>query len=223
MHLKVAILTANMGSFDPPSVIVDQNLPSNVDLSIIRFNDKNFPLRNKAMTPRLQARIPKMFGWEMAPGFDYYIWVDGSFSILNKDTVTWYLFQCQDHDIVMFEHPDRKNIKSEAEFIRNKIAEGNQYLKSRYENELIDEQLSATVGQPGYVDDLLIATCSFIYKNNVISKHLLERWWVHTSRYHIVDQLSIPYLVKTSHCEYKILKDDIYHIPYLTYTRNQKR
>jgi len=223
MHLKVSILTANMGSFDPPSTIVDQDLPEDVELSIFRFNDDNFPLRKCAMTPRLQARIPKMFGWEMALGFDYYIWIDGSFSILNKDTVAWYLKQCKDFDIVMFEHPNRKTIKWEAEFIRKKIMDGNEYLTSRYENELIDEQLAATVKQPGYTDDLLIATCSFIYKNNVLPRYLLERWWVHTSRYHIVDQLSIPYLLKTSDCKYKILKDDIYHIPYLTYTRNQKR
>ena len=215
--MSVAIVTANMGSFDPPSTIVDQCFCN----TVFRFNDANFPLRSKSMTPRLQARIPKMFGWEMAPGFDYYIWIDGSFSILNNKTVEWYLGKVSGYDIVFFRHPDRGNIKSEAEFIRHKIERGNEYLASRYTNELIDEQLKACLVDD-YIDDLLIATCSFIYKDCKKTRGLLEKWWVHTSRYHVVDQLSIPYLLKTSDCKYKVLDDDIYNIPYLTYTRNKK-
>ena len=220
MHINVAIVTANMGSFDPPSIICDQVLPPDVGLSIFRFDDENFKPRTKSMTSRLQARIPKMFGWEMAPGFDYYIWVDGSFSILNPNTVAWYLDKINSYDAVFFSHPDRHTIKEEAEFIRKKIKDGNAYLVSRYENELIDEQLNACFSDPRFKDNNLFATCSFMYKNNREMVSMLKEWWIHTSRYHVVDQLSIPYIA--SFYNVNILKDDIYHIPYLTYTRNKK-
>jgi hypothetical protein len=221
--MKVAIITANLGNFDPPSEIVEQNLPNGVELSVFKFTDENFPPRRKAMSSRLQARIPKMFGWEMAPGFDYYIWIDGSFSILNKETISWYLKQCDSYDGVMFEHPDRKSIRSEAEYVRKRITDGNEYLMSRYNGELIDDQIKATISDPTYPDDLLIATCSFIYKDSQMMRNMLKEWWVHTSRYHIIDQLSIPYIIYNSDCMIKILKEDIYHIPYLTYTRNKKK
>lgn len=218
--MKIAIITANLGKFDPTSYIVPQTQMFDTTIDIHRFDDNNFPPRIKAMTPRLQARIPKMFGYDMVPGYDYYIWLDSSFSILNEETVQWYLSKISSKEIVFFKHPTRDNIKSEAEFIRKKIEDGNEYLTSRYWGELIDEQLAACLID-GYIDDTLLATCSFIYKNCDSVKALLKDWWVHTSRYHIVDQLSIPFLLKTSHCKFVILDEDIYHIPYLTYTRNQ--
>jgi hypothetical protein len=218
--MKIAIITANLGHFDPPSYIVPQIPIENVEIDIHRFDDNNFPPRIKAMTPRLQARIPKMFGYDMVPGYDYYIWLDGSFSILNEQTIQWYLSIIASKDIVFFKHPTRNNIKSEADFIRKKIEDKNEYLTSRYWGELIDDQLAAC-NKPGYEDDLLLATCSFIYKNCDSVKILLKEWWIHTSRYHIVDQLSIPFLLKTSNCKFMVIDEDIYHIPYVTYTRNQ--
>jgi hypothetical protein len=224
--MNISVITANLGSFDPENIIVDQKLSDNFKLNICKLNDNNFPLRTKAMTHRLQARIPKMFGWQFVENSDCYIWLDGSFSIMNENTVNWYLEQLDNNDILFFKHPDRHSIKQEAEFLKQKIKQGNKYLINRYEGELIEEQLKACSKDKydnDYVDDLLIATCSFIYRNKDNIKELLEKWWVHTSRYHIIDQLSISYLLKNSNCRYKILNDDIYHIPYLTYTRNKVR
>jgi hypothetical protein len=220
--VKIAIITANLGKFDPIVSPVKQKVSEDIEYKIFNINDTNFLPRTKSMTSRLQARIPKMFGWQFAPDYDYYIWVDASFTISHKYFITHMLDKCNGYDIALFKHPDRNTITEEANFIKKRINEGCKYLISRYENELVDEQLEACLSDKEFKDDQLFATCSFIYKNNDNVKNLLEKWWVHTSRYHVVDQLSIPYLAKKSSCKVNIIRDNIYKIPYLTYIRNRK-
>ena len=71
MSNKIAIITANMGNFDKNIDPVEQS----VKADFFRFIDSNFPPRYQAMTSRFQARIPKMFGWQMNPGYDFYIYI----------------------------------------------------------------------------------------------------------------------------------------------------
>jgi hypothetical protein len=64
-------------------------------LTFHRFTDANFPPRPLAMTSRLQAGIPKMFGWQLRPGHDVYIWIDASRGLLRDDSVAWFLEQLE--------------------------------------------------------------------------------------------------------------------------------
>lgn len=220
--MKVAIISANLGNFDPPSTYVEQKLSEDVELSIIQYNDKNFLPRTKAMTPRLQARIPKMFGWEMAPGFEYYIWLDASLSILHKDSVMWFLDKCLGYHMALFKHPDRNSIFEEYSYIKKRVEDKSKYLTSRYEGELLEEQLRAVSVDEEFVDDTLYATTAFVYKNNGRVRQALTDWWVHTSRYHIVDQLALPFVVYMNECRINKIEENLYKIPYITYTRNWK-
>ena len=72
--MKIAVITANLGNFDPNVDYAEQSLA----YDFYKFTDENFPPRFNSMTPRLQARIVKMFGWQMVPPHDLYIWVDSS-------------------------------------------------------------------------------------------------------------------------------------------------
>lgn len=228
--MKVSVISANLGSFDVPVPMVVQNGDDGVLEH--RFTDQNFPPRHCTMTPRLQARIPKMFGWQMEPIASYkpdiIIWHDASMALLHPDSVSWLVSRVENADIAFFRHPFRHSIKEEADYIRERIKNGDTYLKSRYENELLDEQVRACLDDipaPIYQDDTLYATTVFVYRNIPAVHELLEKWWVHTSRYHAVDQLAIPYLVKKAQMKNNLkvyeIQDNLYKTQYLTHTRNR--
>ncbi len=215
---RIAIISANMGNFDP----VVEPVAQSVQVDYYRFTDENFPRRFCAMTPRMQARIPKCFGWQMVPGYDYYLWIDSSLSIINSETVVWFLDKCKDVDAVFFRHPDRNNIREEADFIEKKIQSGNRYLSPRYTNESSREELSEIFSDPGFEDNLLIASGAFIYKLNDKTIAMMKEWWYHISRYHIVDQLGLPYAIYKAGCSINIIEEHYMYNPYIAYTRNKK-
>lgn len=213
--MKICLLTANMGEIDKKPLHCEQSIP----VDMYDFNDENFPLRYNSFTSRMQARIPKMFSWQLLPDYDYYIWVDSSLTIKNKDTVKWFLEQLGDADIAVFKHPDRQTIRQECDFVKQKIAEKNYYLFPRYANEFLEEQMNALVD---YDDNFLIASSAFIYKNSPKIQAMFKEWWYHTSRYTTQEQLSLPYVLTKSGCKFNIIDKHYMKTPYLTYTGHKK-
>jgi hypothetical protein len=216
--MKLAIISANLGNFEPEVEWVKQIIPG-VEITVKRFTDESFSPRIN-MSPRLQARIPKMFGWEMVPGFDCYLWVDSSRGLLRPDAAEWFYKQAEGVDLVLFKHPHRNTIKEEAEFIRermDKTKHKRDYLRVRYTGELIDEQLEAI--DKDYIDNCLYASTAFFYWDTPKVREMLSDWWFHTSRYHAVDQLALPYLVWKHKCSVKVLKEDVYNCEYIPVVR----
>ena len=214
--MKIALISANLGGFEQKIV---ENVPQSVKIDQFRFTDENFPPRFNSMTSRLQARIPKMWGWKMVPGYNYYIWVDSSCSLSHQDSVKWLLDQCKNTDLAVFKHPNRNSIQEEADYLKQRLAMKCPYITPRYENEMIDEQLAAIKEDGDYVDDKLYASTAFIYKNSGRVHGLLSHWWTHTSLYHSIDQLSFPYVIWKSKCSVKVIQESYLKVPYLKYTR----
>lgn len=206
---KIAIVTANFGKFDKEIDPVQQGLQSN----FYRFTEENFPLRSKAMSPRLQARIPKMFSWQMAPGYDYYLWVDSSCQLAHPDALKWFMEHLgQDNDMVVFKHPNRDTVQQEADYIKARLAKNCPYITPRYQDELIDAQLAEVDPQAQ-----LYASTAFLYRNTPVVQKALKEWWYNTSRFHIVDQLSFPWAIKD--LNKKVIPESYLKIPYLKYVR----
>lgn len=212
--MKIAVITASLGNFDTLTEPVEQS----ISFDFYKFTDKNFFHRQCSMTPRLQARIPKMFSWQMIPGYDYYIWVDGSCTLSHFDSVKWFLEHCKNSDLAVFKHPNRKTIEEEATYLKKRLNMKCPYITPRYENELIDEQLTE-IFSTKYVDDKLFASTAFIYRNTEKVHEMMKNWWYHTSRYHSIDQLSLPYVVWESACVATIIPENYLKIPYLQYVR----
>lgn len=217
--MTIAVITANLGSFDPKVDYVEQSLP----YDFYRFTDENFPPRYNSITPRLQARIVKMFGWQMVPPHDYYIWVDASFIMSHKDSIRWFLEQCRNVDMAVFKHPNRKTIQEEADYLRERLKINDPYIISRYENELIDEQMAVINADKSFADQNLFASGAFVYKNNSKVQEVMFHWWHHTSRYHSIDQLSLPYVLFTQECTVRIIPENCFKTPYLKHVRQSAR
>lgn len=215
--MKVAVVTANLGNFDNQ---IDP-VPQTEKYDFYRFTDQNFPPRYCTMTPRLQARIVKCFMWQMVPGYSHYIWVDSSCTLGHSDSVKWFLEKCKDVEMVVFKHPNRNTIQEEADYLKQRLAKGCPYITPRYDNELIDEQLKEINSDPSFKDQILFASTAFVMVNNHHTRTIMAKWWYHISRYHSIDQLSLPYVLMTNACLVRIIPDSYMKIPYLTYIRRR--
>jgi len=215
---KIAVISANTGNFDKPVPYVPQSVPYHFYL----FDDHNFPVRTRSMIPRLQARIPKCFGWQMVPGYDYYLWVDSSCALLDPDSIKWFVEQLGDRDFAFFKHPHRNTIGEEAAYLKKRLAMPDTYITSRYAGELIDEQM-AEINDPELP---LYASTAFIYRNTYGVQKALKEWWYHISRYHIIDQLGLPYALKQSNFKegsdlygFNVIQENFMKIKYLSCVR----
>lgn len=212
VHPKILVLSANLGKFERPVPHTKQSIPHDVRV----LTDMDFPPRKNSMTPRLQARIPKMMAWQMFPGYDYYIWVDSSCRLARKDSIEWFLKKLGNEDLAVFKHPHRNTVKEEADYIKHRLDIKCPYITPRYEGERLDDQM-AVVNPNGE----LYATTAFIYKNDTPAQDLLTIWWLHTSLYHSIDQLSLHTAIVNSGASHAVIPDNYLKCKYLEYTRKK--
>lgn len=216
--MKLLIYTANLSGFDKPQENEEQELPEGIDqIEYWRCTDEDFPPRFNAMTPRLQARLVKMFGWQMKPGFDFYLWVDSSCRLPRADSAKWFMEQLGDKDMAVFRHNERKTVQEEADYLKERLelertGKKKPYIIPRYENEDIDGQMKEVDGAAQ-----LYASTTFIYRNTTGVRVALKEWWVHTSRFHSIDQLSLSHAIKGE--SYNVIDVDFLKCPYLEATR----
>jgi hypothetical protein len=219
--MRVAVLSANLGGYDPHIPWVPQVIDGGT-VEIHRFTDATFPGREKAMRPALKCAIPKMFGWELVPHADTYIWIDASRGVLRPDTAQWFLDQAGAADLMLFKHPERSTVREEYEFMRARLARaGERYLTSRYGGEWLDDQYRAVDGRLP-----LYASTAFLYRPTLAVKALLKEWWFHKTRYLLHDQLSLPYVVQqgriSGDVRLKVIDANVYDCPHLPFTRKMK-
>jgi hypothetical protein len=221
--MKVAVISANCGSFDENLQASHKQQSINTDFYY--FDDNNFPLRTKALHSRLQAKIPKMFGWDMVKGkYDYYIWMDAVIMMTDKDAVKWLIEQLDNNDIAFFRHQDyRPNIEQELIFMENhmggktynEFAKG--YLNERYATEPMRKQVEYYLSDSLFTDCNLYAAGMFIYKNKQNVKSMLKDWFTENARWSVQDQLSLPYVLSKSDCRISVIDAEIVNNKYTEY------
>src|SRR3990167_4918838 len=104
--MKIAVVSASLGGFDKETV----HVPQSISHDYFMFTDENFPPRAKSMTPRLQAKIPKCFGWQLKPGYDFYMWIDGNLRMKDENTLKYFYENCHEYDVAVLQHPRRNTI-----------------------------------------------------------------------------------------------------------------
>ena len=212
--MRVAVVSVMCSDFHETHPWAVQELYG-AEVSFHRWDDRTFPPRVCTLRPRMQARIPKCFAWEMAPDHDVYVYVDASFTIVRPDALAWLLYRLD--DFAAFSHPIRSTIAAEATYLREHGDD--RYLRSRYENEDLDAALEAI--PVGYEDDKLYATGVFAYRDTPVMRQMLTEWWVHQTRYHLNCQLSLPHLLWKHRLRVAAVEGNIYSNPYFVHTQNR--
>jgi len=217
-QVKTIILTAILGDIEDK--LIDP-VEQDITVDFHRFTDKDFP-PIVGLTPRLQYRIPKTHGWQMKPGYDFYIWLDGITSFKRSDSARWYLEQLGKNDIALFHHPQRHTIRREMAHVEDHLQKGKPYITPRYKGGLHKEQTEEILGDPDYIDDKLWASTTFIYRNNEKVQAMMKEWLYTSVRYFSVDQLSLPYLLWKHKLKVKDFDEPIYKTGYMSLVSHHK-
>lgn len=220
--MRIAILTANLGNFDTPVDPVKQDIDGH-EVTFYRFTDENFPPIT-GLTPRLQYRIPKLFGWQYFPSADIILWLDGSMSLSKPESLEVLLKMLGNDDMLLFKHPWRDTVEEEVNHIEDKLKEGNKYITSRYKNGLHLQQLGEIQKDPNYQDGILYASNVFMYRNDPKVHRVLDMWWFFQSRYYTCDQVSLPYAIHKSRqvVNIRVATDDVFKNPYISLVSKHK-
>ena len=212
--MKIAVVSASLGGMDASPVHDVQT----ISYDNFYFTDENFPLRDKVMTPRLQAKIPKMFGWQLVPDYDYYLWLDGNIRLNRPDVLEYFYNEIQGHDIVVLKHHRRNTIKWETRYMERALNEQSTYIVSRYGGEFWKEQKKEF---ENYKDDRLYIGGIFMYRNIPKIHEAMKEWWYQVSRYCVQDQISFPYAFRD--VRVKVLDHDYRKWEMIKMERHNKR
>jgi hypothetical protein len=197
MKEKVLVITANLGGFDDGKIAHHPQDTNRYDVSLLRFTDDNFPPRMNALHPRLQAKIPKMLGWEYYPNYDYYLWLDGAVRMTSPDCINFFIESLGCADFAIPHHPDRRTISDELAYMKNLMNLGSIYLNGRYKNEAMTEQVQKYLSDTTFRDKKLYQATYFCYTNYLTKSKpgFFRDWFFDCARYSVQDQLSLPYFL----------------------------
>jgi hypothetical protein len=219
MDVHTLVVSASLGGFDQPFDSVPQSIPHDFHL----FTDETFPPRDKTMTPRLQAKIPKCFAWQLRPGYETYLWLDGNLRLARPDSLAHYLDALEGYDLVALRHPARPNIRQEVRYTRKGINQQSIYMLNRYPNECLKELYEVIERDQDYTDDLLVIGGIFLYRNTPEVQAMLKEWFYYMTRYIVQDQISFAYVLKKSGLKFNVLNEPYDESPYLTTQKHAKR
>ena len=220
-HSNICVVSANLGGFDSPQ----KHIPQSIPCDFYTFTDENFRPRFKAMTPRLQAKIPKCFGWQLLSGYDYYVWLDGHGVLTSPDSIKLFYEKLAGHDIVVIKHRTHPTIAHEYRYTRKGIKQKAEYIIARYENEHIRELFDEIMADTEYKDDTMVLGGMFMYRNTPAVRDMLKNWWYYISRYAVQDQLSFAYVLKKSGIRVNLLPNPIETkiLPYVSFVNHPFR
>lgn len=196
MHMKIAALTSQAGT---KGVVMD---PSNggfhhVDYYafVENFQDlnvwKQMPVwpfsTDVTYTGRRNAKLAKVLGWMMVPGYDYYVWHDSGCEI-QVDPVQIIQEHMPDGvHMALWKHPDRTCAYAEAETV---VGYGFEKLETAQAcvNFLLEKSWPYQAG--------LFEMSSFVYKNCPQVQALMLSWWELICKYSSRDQILFPYVAR---------------------------
>tara|TARA_R110002020_G_scaffold346187_1_gene560048 strand:+ start:235 stop:888 length:654 start_codon:yes stop_codon:yes gene_type:complete len=197
---RVLVSTASFGK-PLASTWVDQE-STRYKIDFNRVDETNDTARPAAMHPRLCAKMPKILAWERNPGYDYYVWVDGYYSIPDPTAIERMVDYCLDTDACFFKHTARTSVAQEAEYLIQ--------TRHRCEGEKIQEQLDSYSQDKDWEDNFLIEAGVFIYSKNLVSNrdyNIMKEWFHHVCIWNIRDQVSLPYLLYKFNTNFKLFVD----------------
>lgn len=211
--MRGLVLSANMGGTKANSMVEQ----GGVGVDYIFYHNASFPTREASFTPRMTSKIPKMLGWLLNPGYDFYIWMDVTFSMVRPDAVQWFLKNMDGHDALFFKHPWRSTIKSEAEFICEE-SKRNVILRNKVVGEELTAQVDRYYEDKQFTDNFLLAAGAFCYSSKLVENseyNVMKEWFFEVCTKGIRDQLSLPYVLQKFNTNYRVIPDNLYKSPYI--------
>lgn len=186
--MKIALITANIGSFDSFKNPVEQ-LGS--DISIHVYTEKNLPVPLPHLNNRLKGKYIKIMTHRFLPDYDYYVWIDGNVHVHSDFFVLDMLDE--GNDISICKHHERNDVYEEIDYIIENMNSGAEYLLKRYATDPWYEEYEFYENS-GMPDVPLYACKFFCRKNSPKVNEAFEEWWLKCVEYTNFDQTMFSYI-----------------------------
>ncbi len=188
--MRIAILTANIGSLDDVRPPVTQT----VDYELCYFTENTLPFP----LPNLDNRMKGKYFKTQAHKFldhDIFIWVDASVDIINEDFVKHILRHLTNTDVISSLHAQRTNPYDELAYVIDKMKAGDKYLLRRYAKQPLYAEY-AFYEEQGLPKDYPLYNCWFFARwNSARVNEAFDLWWDIILRYSNFDQTQFSYAV----------------------------
>jgi hypothetical protein len=221
--MKIRIISADFNNrYASNKIKLPPQKVSSFEIETFIYTDNNYYSRQKALSPRLKSKVPKMLDW-MTNDADYYIWMDSYYNITSNE-IYKLVDYVSEHEICLSLHPCRTSVAKELEFMTREMkhVEPDPYLLERYEGEAIEDQVANYLEDKTFIDNSLYCLGFFIYKKSLVksTNNLMLDWFFHNCYWSIQDQLSMPYLLHKHKITPNIFDfQSIYSNPYAIYNR----
>ncbi len=187
--MKIAIVSAVFGGIDYKKSIPEQS----IKFDRYYFNEHNSPFPLSSLNNRMKAKYFKTQLHKVVPGYDIYIWIDGSVQVDSPKFVETVIKQLGENDFAFRKHTFRNCIYQEADFIEASIVGGDQYLVDRYADSAIREEVEQ-YRQKGFPKN------AGLYEGGVFAVRatacdLFDNWWNACLLWSHYDQFSLRVLL----------------------------
>ena len=217
---EVALVTANFGGIDEL-----RGLPPHDGIDAFYYTDEATRLGadstaiaswTQVLVPdyprhdfgaRLRARYFKhqIHRLDEVRNHRWLVWADSSLQFHETDFILEHVEKLRSlpphKRILVVPHPERRTIREEYEFIRDLIAQGNEYLILRYQQEKMTEQMEYFRRQGWDLEARLWCGTFWIVENSDLLNRLWDDWWDQNIRFGMMDQLSLPVLLDHHGCD----------------------
>jgi hypothetical protein len=123
--------------------------------------------------------------------------------------------------ILLVPHPDRRTVREEYTYIRDEISNGNEYLRIRYADEKMTEQIEAFESQGMSIDAQLWCGTIWMVENTALMHRCWDSWWDQNLRYGMMDQLSLPVLLEQFRLEPQALPINLWENRYFRFIHHR--
>lgn len=182
------IITANIGDFDEIG-----HCEAATKFKVYTENNLPFPLPN--LNNRLKGKYIKIQTHRFLD-FESMIWTDASVQVISKQfsVFLYSLLAEQSADVAIPLHPDRSNVYDELNYILDGISNGKEYVKGRYENEPIKEEMEFYL-RKGLPKNFPLYACRLFARGNSPKVNAaFNDWWMGCLEYSNFDQSYFSYI-----------------------------
>ncbi len=230
---EIALVTANFGAVDDLKV-----LPQHDGIDAFYYTDEatraqatseaiaswtsvivpNYPRHD--FDSRLRSRYFKhqIYRVDEVRDHRWLVWIDSSLLLFETAFIRAQVDRLSqlppNQRLLLVPHPARQSVLEEYEFVTAEIARGNEYLRSRYAQEKMTEQI-AWYRQRGWnVRARLFASGFWIVENSELFRRCWDDWWDQNLRFGMMCQLSLPVILEQHRCEPQALDVQIWNNAY---------
>lgn len=156
----------------------------------------NFSRIDDQFGPRREAKLPKILGSILVPGYDYYIWHDPYLELaVNPNYIIENIMG--NKDFALFKHPERNCAYDEITELKRIARLENEENLIGMENFLAKKEFPRNNG--------LFELPAFMYRNGPKVVSAMLSWWELICKYSSRDQVSFPYIQKEYNLTYGII------------------